>query len=85
MLYHLSTSHSDCIIATDSKASRQVIHKQIHNPSGNQLSTHKDLLEALTAMLHARAAAGLHTTLLKVKSHIGIDGNEAADNYQLIS
>ena len=79
VLYHLSTSHSDCIIATDSKASMQVIHKQIHNPSGNQLSTHRVLLEALTATLHARAAAGLHTTLLKVKSHIGIDGNEAAD------
>ena len=77
--YHLNTGHSDCINATDSKASMQVIYKQIHNPSGNQLSTHRVLLEALTAMLHARAAAGLHPTLLKVKSHIGIDGNEAAD------
>ena len=79
VLHHLDTSHSDCIIATDSKASMQVIHKQIHNPSGNQLSTHRVLLEALTAMLHARAAAGLHTTLLKVISHIGVRGNEAAD------
>ena len=50
VLYHLRSSHSECIIATDSKASMQVIHKQIHNPSGNQLSTHRVLLEALTAM-----------------------------------
>ena len=32
----------DCIIATDSQASMQAIHKHIHNP--NHLNTHKTLM-----------------------------------------
>ena len=66
-------------LQTDSKAYMQVTHKQIHYPSGNQLSIHRVLLEDLTVRLLERAAAGLHTTLLEVKSHIGIEGNETAD------
>ena len=45
VLYHLSTSHPDCIMTTDSKASMQVLHKQIH-PSGTQLSIHRVFLQA---------------------------------------
>lgn len=44
------SSPSNCIIATDSKASMKVILEHIHKLSGT-LSTHRVLLEALTAIL----------------------------------
>ena len=76
---HVQADAEDCIIATDSKASMQAIHKHILNPMGNQLNTHKTLLDAIAAELRLRALRGLHTSIIKVKSHIGIMGNEMAD------
>ena len=78
VLCHVQADVGDCIIATDRKASMQAIHKHIHNPRGNQLNTHKTLLDAIAAELHLRALRGLHTST-RVKSHIGIVGNEMAD------
>ena len=46
---------------------------------GNQLNTHKTLLDAIAAELRLRALRGLHTSIIKVKPHIGIVGNEMAD------
>ena len=37
------------------------------------------MLEDIVAQLLARARKGLRTRILKVKSHIGIQGNEEAD------
>ena len=79
VLRHVQADAGDCIIATDSKASMQAIHKHIHNPMGNQLNTHKTLLDAIAAELRLRALRGLHTSIIKVKSHIGIVGYEMAD------
>ena len=65
VLCHVQADAGDCIIATDSKASMQAIHKHIrmwiHNPMGNQLNTHKTLLDAIAAELRLRALRGLHT------------------------
>ena len=69
----------DRTIATDSKTAMHAIHKQIHNPRGNQYNTHKELLKAIALELLRRAQTGLCTEIIKVKSHIGIEGNEVAD------
>ena len=78
-LCHVQADAGDCIIATESKASMQAIHKHIHNPVGNQLNTHKTLLDAIAAELRLRALRGLHTSIIKVRCHTGIAGNEMAD------
>ena len=79
VLHHASTSSAKCTIATDSKAAMHAIYKQIHNPRGNQYNTHRELLRAIALALLHRAQTGLSTDIIKVKSHIGIEGNEAAD------
>ena len=84
VLCHMQADAGDCIIATDSRASMQAIHKHICNPMGNQLNTHKTLLDAIAVELCLRALIsplmrGLHTSIIKVRSHIGIVGHEVAD------
>ena len=48
----------------------QAIHKHIHNPMGDQLNTHKTLLDALAADLRLKALSGLHTSIIKVKFYV---------------
>ena len=79
VLHHASTSSAKCTIATDSKAAMHAIHKQIHNPRGNQYNTHRELLRAIASALLHRARTGLRTDIIKVKSHVGTEGNEVAD------
>ncbi len=57
-------------IRTDSKCSMQKIGMHLRSPSSTVDDCHRPLL---------RAQAGDETILLKVKSHIGIHGNEMAD------
>ena len=57
----------------------QAIHKHIHNPMGDQLKSHKTLLDAIAAELRLRALSGLRTSIIEVNSHIGTRGDEVAD------
>ena len=41
---------------------------------------HRELLEATAGLIMERDRRGLHTTLLKVRAHIGVRGNEIADS-----
>ena len=68
-----------CVIATDSKASMHMIQNQLFNPSKLRNSPHSRLLSAIGNVLRDRARAKVHTTIVKVKSHIGVHGNEMAD------
>ena len=67
------------IIATDSQASICMIAKYLHTPQSLQQCKHKAVLEDIVLKLLQRARVGLITEIVKVKSHIGIMGNEAAD------
>ena len=67
------------IIATDSQASICMIAKYLHTPQSLQQCKHKAILEDIVLKLLQRARVGLITEIVKVKSHIGIMGNEAAD------
>ena len=66
-------------IATDSANAMKNINKQLRNPQKHNKHVYKNLLEAIAKLLLSRARQGLFTSLLKVKSHIGIHGNEIAD------
>ena len=79
VLLHTNNTSKNCTIATDSKAAMQAIDKQTHNPIGNKSNTHEVLLKAIAASLLQRAHQGLDTTIIKVRSHIGIEGNEIVD------
>jgi ribonuclease HI len=70
---------SDESIATDSQASLYMIDKQLHEPQKHEECKHWKLLAAIVDLLLVRAKKGCHTTFAKVKSHIGIRGNEIAD------
>ena len=67
------------MIATDSTCSIDKIAKHLRDrmPTINDL--HQPMLQAIVNMLIERARNGDTTTILKVKSHIGIDGNKVAD------
>jgi len=65
--------------ATDWKCSVQKIGIHLRSPSSTVDDCHRPLLEAIGHELMQRAQAGDETILLKVKSHIGIHGNEMAD------
>ena len=70
---------SDLTIAIDSANEMQSINKQLHNPNAHKYHLHKHLLQAIADMLVSRAQQEMHTSIVKIKSHTGIRGNEAAD------
>ena len=69
----------DEIFATDSQASICMIAQYMDSPLNLQQCKHKVMLEDTVVHILARARKGLQNIILKVKSHIGIQGNEEAD------
>ena len=61
---------------TDSLTSLQLIRAWIHIPHTLKEEKHLDLLDAIAHELTKRQAL---TQLIKVKAHIGVDGNERVD------
>jgi hypothetical protein len=66
------------LIFTDSQVSIQLLNRILRRP-GKETGVHKDLLLSIAKLILDRARNGRKTSILKVKSHIGIAGNEAAD------
>ena len=66
-------------IATESKSSMQNVGMHLRSLSATVDDCHRSLLEAIGHEIMQRVQAGGETILLKVKSHIGIHGNEMAD------
>ncbi|GAB4813565.1 hypothetical protein N2152v2_000611 [Parachlorella kessleri] len=69
-------------IFTDSQVAIQLISKAIYRPhtlSGADICLHLPLLMSIGRMMLERAARGVPTRILKVKSHCGIHGNEEAN------
>ena len=71
--------NSNECIATDSRCSMQKIAKHLRLPSATVDDCHRPLIEEIVRLIVQRARAGVQTTIVKVKSHIGINGNEMAD------
>jgi hypothetical protein len=57
----------------------QIVQKALCNPKGLQQSKHYQIAWHIAGGLRERAMNGLTTTILKVKSHSGIKGNDMAD------
>ena len=57
----------------------QKINKHLRALAQTKDDCHRPLLQAITNLIVERAKAGLITKIMKVKSHIGIHGNEMAD------
>jgi hypothetical protein len=70
---------ADLTLFTDSLCSIQLINQAVFWP--DKLKTHKHyaLLANIATLLQERTAQGRTTAIKKVKSHIGIRGNELAD------
>ena len=66
-------------IATDSMCSMQKIARHLSSPESTINDCHRPLLEAIGQALLQRARNNEETVIVKVKSHIGIHGNEMAD------
>ena len=64
------------MICTDSLASMYMIDKHMRCSSLHKECKHEELLSLIVEELTKKAREGLHVQLLKVKSHIGIEGNE---------
>ena len=79
----LQVDHSgpNLMICTDSLASMYMIDKHMRCPSLHKECKHEELLSLIVEELAKKAREGVHVQLLKVKSHIGIEGNEKADAF----
>ena len=72
-------SGPNLMICTDSLASMYMIDKHMRCPSLHKECKHEELLSLIVEELAKKAREGVRVQLLKVKSHIGIEGNEKAD------
>ena len=72
-------SGRDVVIATDSRCSIDLITKMLRRPHTLQHSKHRGVLEAITEAITTRAQTHKRTTIMKVRAHTGVGGNEAAD------
>ena len=57
----------------------QKIAKHLRLPSATIDDCHRPLVAEVVRLIVQRARAGVETSIVKVKSHIGINGNEMAD------
>ncbi|KAG7675048.1 hypothetical protein KSW81_002552 [Nannochloris sp. 'desiccata'] len=67
---------ADITIATDSQTSMQNINNILLNPNKYRTHKHRNLLHRIINKLLSRTGK---TTIIKVKAHCGISGNEKAD------
>ena len=74
-----SHSHTNMTILTDSLTSLHLIRKAMRSPMQIAGHKHEDLLDAIVDALIHRSDAQLSTHIGKVRAHIGIHGNEMAD------
>ena len=76
--------HHCTVIATDSLVSIYQIRKQIHRPQDHSLHLHQHLLQVIADIVDSIVNSILNSPnpihLIKVKSHIGIVGNEEAND-----
>ena len=57
----------------------QGINAQLRDPDDHKYHVHKHMLKSIADIILDRAELGRHTSIMKVKSHTGIDGNDWAD------
>jgi ribonuclease HI len=81
-IYHvladLASPTEPVLIFTDSQVSIQLINRTLRRPD-KETGVHKDLLMRIAELILQRARNGHRVSILKVKAHTGITGNEAAD------
>ena len=70
---------ADEVLATDSQVTMCSLNRHIRSPVLNVFNKHKALLDAMSACVLECARLRLHITIVKVESHVGIEGNEMAD------
>jgi len=78
-LHHACSMLHDVHLWTDSLASIYMIRRILYYPQTLSECKHVDLLRVIARHLETRAELGFRTALGKVKSHIGVCGNELAD------
>ena len=72
-------SDRDEVIATDSRAIMWMVNNGIDSLDYGSESKHKALVRAIAERIIIRARMQVRTTVVKVKSHSGIIGNDQAD------
>ena len=71
--------HHERVIATDSLCAMYMLSKHLRCPSLHRESKHLGILEAAVQAMAESLREGQDIRIIKVKSHIGIKGNEEAD------
>ena len=67
------------MIATDSKTSMHLIQNQLQFPAKKCFSPHSVLVAHIAGKVCDNARRGMHTSVIKVKAHTGLTGNEMAN------
>ena len=79
---HASLTHAQALpdrslhLYTDSLSSIQAIRRAIYHPQLAVRKLHTGIVTEIAELISLRASNKLHTHIHKVKSHVGVDGNE---------
>ena len=78
-LQHKCQDPAPLKILTDSQTSLDLIKKALDFPAAHKLHKHQAILIAIADYIKQRNDSGLITSIGKVRAHIGVHGNEMAD------
>ena len=76
-VHHMSGQDEDVVILTDSMTAIQLLRRMLERPSSLRYHMHRALLQQILPAMLARQG---HTTICKVRAHIGVPGNSRADS-----
>ena len=76
-VHHMATQDHDVVVFTDSLTAIQLVSRMLYRPNSLRHHMHRGILQEILPRILARKG---HTTICKVRAHIGIPGNAQADS-----
>ena len=76
-VHHMANQDHDIVVFTDSLTAIQLVSRMLYRPDSLRHHMHRGILQEILPRILARKG---HTTICKVRAHIGVPGNARADS-----